>query len=149
MKKVVTVKLVDESNFSQVIALSLSEDEQHFVASNLRSLAECWLYRENGDVVPYAIYAEDTVVGFALVDLDDETATYMIWRLMIDKNHQGNGYGRRAIQALIAQAKQLGNYRFIRADFVKGNHKMEQLLDSLDFTIFGQDDREIYTKYIL
>ncbi|MGT2951399.1 N-acetyltransferase [Streptococcus cuniculi] len=145
----VTLRLVDEENFAQVIDLTVAEKDQQFVASNLRSLADCWLYRENGDVFPYAIYADDKVVGFALVDVDDEEACYMIWRLMIDWREQGKGYGKSAILALIEQAKALGKYSTIRADFVKGNHRMEQLLHSLAFTIFGQDDREIFTRRTL
>nr|WP_230082385.1 MULTISPECIES: GNAT family N-acetyltransferase [unclassified Streptococcus] len=145
----VTLRLVDEENFAQVIDLSLAEEDRSFVASNLRSLADCWLYRENGDVFPYAIYANHQVVGFALVDVDEEEACYMIWRLMIDNSQQGKGYGKTAILALMEQAKAIGKYNTIRADFVKGNQKMERLLHSLGFVNFGQDEREIFTRRTL
>lgn len=144
-----TLKLVDEENFTQVIDLTVADKDKQFVASNLRSLADCWLYRENGDVFPYAIYIEDEVVGFALVDVDEEESCYTIWRLMIDEHQQGNGYGKSAVLALMNQATALGNYRVIRADVVKGNQKMWNLLQSLGFTMFGQDDREIFTRRLL
>lgn len=142
----VTLRLVDEENFAQVIELTVAEKDKQFVASNLRSLADCWLYRENGDVFPYAIYVADEVVGFALVDIDDEESCYMIWRLMIDYRKQGNGYGKSAILALIEQAEHLGKYSMVRADFVKGNQKMERILQSLGFIVFDQDDSEIFTR---
>ncbi|MBF0787740.1 MULTISPECIES: GNAT family N-acetyltransferase [unclassified Streptococcus] len=115
----ITLRLVDEENFTQLIHLTVAEKDKQFVASNLRSLADCWLYRENGDVFPYAIYVNEEVIGFALVDIDDEESCYTIWRLMIDECQQGNGYGKSAILALIEQAKVLGKYSTIRADFVK------------------------------
>lgn len=116
----VALRFVDEENFEQVIALTVAEKDKQFVASTLRSLADCWLYRDNGDVFPYAIYADDKVVGFALIDVDDDESCYMIWRLMINQCQQGKGYGKSAVLALMEHAKTLGNYRTIRADFVKG-----------------------------
>lgn len=145
----VALRFVDEENFAQVIELMVAEKDKQFVASNLRSLADCWLYRENGDVFPYAIYADDKVVGFVLIDVDDEESCYMIWRLMIDQHQQGKGYGKSAVLALIEHAKTLGSYQTIRADFVKGNQRMEGLLLSLGFTKFGQDDREIFMRRTL
>ena len=40
------------------------------MASNAVSLAQAWLYRDNGDVFPFAIYDDDTLVGFMLVEED-------------------------------------------------------------------------------
>lgn len=60
----IDLKPVDETSFYQVLNLTVAEADKNFVASNARSLAECWLYRDNGDVFPYAVWAGDQVVGF-------------------------------------------------------------------------------------
>ena len=40
------------------------------MASNAYSLAEAWLYKDAGDVYPFAIYNDDTPVGFMMLDED-------------------------------------------------------------------------------
>lgn len=46
---------INEENFKDVIDLEVAEGQKNFVAPNVRSLAECYLYRNNNDVFPYAI----------------------------------------------------------------------------------------------
>ena len=48
----IELKLVDESSFQAVLDLKISEADERarFVAPNVRSLADAWLYRENEDV---------------------------------------------------------------------------------------------------
>ncbi|WP_242554320.1 histone acetyltransferase [Neisseria meningitidis] len=62
----IELKLVDESSFQAVLDLKISEADERarFVAPNVRSLADAWLYRENEDVFPRAIYWDKQVVGF-------------------------------------------------------------------------------------
>ncbi|BCK44867.1 hypothetical protein DAT300_04060 [Streptococcus suis] len=52
--------------------MTVAEEDKGFVAPNVSSLADAWLYRENGDVFPYAIWADEQVVGFALIDIDED-----------------------------------------------------------------------------
>lgn len=139
---------IDESNYERVLALTIDDKDKVYVAPVVRSLADAWIYRANGDVFPKAIYDGERLIGFLLLEIDDEEQTYLIWRLMIDKSNQGLGYGRATITAVIDQAKQAG-YRSIRADYVKGNHKMARILENLGFQVTGQDDREIWTNLII
>ncbi len=141
-------KDITEDNFEQVLQLELAADQTKFVASNLRSLADAWLYRANGDVFPRAIYAGDSLVGFLLLEIDEEESTYLIWRMMIDQVHQGKGYGRAVVEALIEEARRAG-FNTVRADCVKENSVMAKLLEHLAFQSIGQDDREIWTALSL
>ena len=72
----INLKLVDESSFQAVLDLKISEADERarFVAPNVRSLADAWLYRENGDVFPMAIYWNELVVGFLLLEIDKDEA---------------------------------------------------------------------------
>lgn len=141
-------KDITEDNFEQVLQLELAADQTKFVASNLRSLADAWLYRANGDVFPRAIYAGDSLVGFLLLEIDEEESTYLIWRMMIDQVHQGKGYGRAVVEALIEEARRAG-FNTVRADCVKENSVMAKLLEHLAFQSIGQDGREIWTALSL
>lgn len=82
----IALKPVDESSYQAVLDLTVAEEDKGFVAPNVHSLADAWLYRENGDVFPYAVWAGQQVVGFALIDIDEDIQQYMLWRFMIAKS---------------------------------------------------------------
>ena len=95
-------------NFYDVFDLEVTEEQDDFVASNCFSVAEAYVTLINGgQVFPFAIYSDDTPVGFIQIGYGEnadqdgvsvEKDNYEIWRFMIDKQHQGNGYGRAAMQ---------------------------------------------------
>lgn len=142
---------IQENNFRDVIKLEVMESQSKFVAPNVRSLAECYLYRKNQDVFPYAIQDGETVVGFILIDLDLPEKEIMIWRMMIDKSFQGKGYGRQVIQKVIEYAKQEPDYTLLIADYVKGNEVMANLLRDMGFKdhSFNKEDNEFVLHYSL
>ena len=143
----INLKLVDESSFQAVLDLKISDADKRarFVAPNVRSLADAWLYRENGDVFPMAIYWDEQVVGFLLLEIDKDEAEYFIWRIMIGQQYQGKGYGRKALEVLIKEAQMDRCCNHIIADYVVGNEKMKHLLTSLGFreTGFIEENNEI------
>ena len=47
------------------------------------------------------------LVGFLMHALDPDENSRWIYRLMIDRNHQGRGYGRAALRALMAHLHSL------------------------------------------
>lgn len=138
---------VDESNFEKVIQLELNENQKKFVASNVRSLADCYLYRNNNDVFPYAIQSEDQIVGFLLLDEDEENKEIMIWRMMIDKQHQNKGYGRKVVKKVIEIAEKQNKYDIVVADYVQGNEVMGNLLRSIGFQDHSYNKE--YEEYVL
>lgn len=60
-------KAITEENFGEIIRMKRPEGET-FVASNAYSLAQAWLYRDAGDVYPFAIYHDGMPVGFMMLD---------------------------------------------------------------------------------
>lgn len=118
----VILKLVDESCFEEVIRLEVEVSDKDFVASNLRSLAEEWLYRENEDVFSYVILTSEHVVGFALLEKDKEEQHFLVWRLMIDKKFQGQGSGKSSLKSIIKIASDEAVYPYVQVDYVKENH---------------------------
>lgn len=146
----IELKEVTEEDFYEVIQLKVSDDQEksRFVAPNVRSLAECWLYRKNEDLFPYAVYNGDEVVGFLLLDLDAEESEYMIWRMMVDSKHQGKGYGRQIVEAVMEMARNDEDYDVLIADYVDGNAVMKYVLESLGFerTGFDEEYNEVLMK---
>lgn len=146
----VELKEVTEDNFYEVINLKVSDEqeESRYVAPNVRSIAECWLYRKDEDVFPYAVYSGDEIVGFLLLDLDEAEREYMIWRMMVDAQHQGKGYGRQIVEAVIEMGRNDKGYDVLIADYVEGNAQMKYLLESLGFkrTGFDEENNEVLMK---
>ena len=97
---------IDETNREAVIALSVRED-QPFVAPNDYSLkqADETNAEHPGVARPFAIYADDRLVGFCMFAFDPEAEAeddrYWLWRFMIDKSDQGKGYGQAALTEII------------------------------------------------
>ena len=67
---------IDEDHFDAIIRMR-RPDGEGFVASNAHSLAQAWLYRKAGDVFPFAVYNDDTPVGFMMLDTDDDGSLYL------------------------------------------------------------------------
>lgn len=99
----VTLRPVDLRNWQQVIHLRLSQEQATRVASNLYSLAEAYV---QPSCTPYAIYANETLIGFAMAEYLAAPRAYNIPRFMIDIAWQGVGYGSLALQAIIDTLKE-------------------------------------------
>ena len=110
---IIKLESVNDSNREAVLALSVRED-QPFVAPNDVSLrqADEANSEQPGIARPFAIYADEKLVGFCMFAFDpeeeDEDDRYWLWRFMIDKNEQGKGYGQAALQEIIKYFKENG-----------------------------------------
>jgi len=111
----IELKKITTENFEECISLSLTEEQRKYVASNAYSLSEAYATLNEGKYIPmpYAIYNDDTMVGFIMAeyqpidedDPEDDENVYYLARLMIDKRYQGNGYGKEAMLKMIELIK--------------------------------------------
>ena len=97
---------INDDNRDAVLSLSVRED-QPFVAPNDVSLrqADEANAEQPGVARPFAIYADEKLVGLCMFAFDpeeeDEDDRYWLWRFMIDKNEQDKGYGQAALREII------------------------------------------------
>lgn len=140
----ITLETITEKNFDEVLKLSVRPDQARFIAANVHSLAQCYLYREANDVFPYAIVNEERVVGFALLYSDDEEAepTMTVWRIMIDAAYQGQGYGREAMKRIIDLVHSYQKYQSIFITHHPENLGAQKLYESLQFTNLGLNENQ-------
>ena len=103
-KPVISLREITSANFDDVIALRVRDEQKNYVASNTYSLAEAYAHRNH---VPFAIYADETPVGFLMYTYWEERRQYWIFRLMIAADKQGRGYGREAMRQVIERMNQL------------------------------------------
>jgi diamine N-acetyltransferase len=131
----ITLRPVTRDNFRTVIRLKLTEVQKEFVAPNVYSIAQS---KVEPECVPLAIYKDDAPIGFAMYALDSEDSNYWIYRLMIDVNHQGQGYGRAAVKALVEMLHQLPDCTKILISAVPANEAALNLYRSEGFVETGQ-----------
>ncbi len=94
----ISLKKIDKTNFEAVVDLDVHESQKRFVAPNMYSIAEASVYES---MHAYAIYDNDTPVGFTMYGRSDEDDKLWIVRLMVDASHQRKGYGTKALGLLL------------------------------------------------
>lgn len=139
----IRLELVNKDNFDAVLEVSLSAADERKVASVEYSLAQAWLYKDNGQLYPYAVMFGRKVVGFVLLSIQEEDKSYYVWRLLIDKNHQNRGYGKEVIRQVIGLAQEDSMCQKVTIHYVIGNHKMRYILEKFGFQSVGMIGQEI------
>lgn len=93
---------------------------------------------------PFAVCRGGEVVGYVMVIYDYDEAAYNIWHLMIDKAHQGEGYGRAAMELALAyiRTKPFGDSNQVLLTVNPENHAACGLYRSLGFSETGRSDED-------
>ncbi len=140
----ITLRDITMDNFTECIKLSVSEEQRNFVASNVYSLAEA---KADSVSNPYAIYADEQMVGFIMYDFEPKENRGYVSRLMIDERFQGQGYGRNAMSQVIDRLKAIPECRGIQTSCVHANAAAQHLYESLGFQHTGETiDDEIVLR---
>jgi len=126
---------VTPANRALVTALQLAPEQTDFVASNEASLREA---RSDRDARPRAIMAGDRVVGFLMYEADDDEAR--IYRFMIDRAHQGQGYGKAALREVLDEIMGLGHISHVSICYEPENEAARQLYRAAGFVEEGLDE---------
>jgi diamine N-acetyltransferase len=118
-----------------VLDLAVEPEQEPFVASNARSIAEAhfepraWFR---------AVYTDDVPVGFVMAYREPPTA-FWVWRFMIDAAHQGKGYGRLALQLLVDEARKDGVGE-VKLSCHPGEHSPHEFYTRFGFVDTGEVD---------
>ena len=144
----ITLQPITADNWIDCINLKPTEEQQRigFVSPNQLSLAQAYAERW---WQPYAIYADDIMVGFVLygcwpqsgVSIHHtaaEPGAHFILRFMIDAHYQGRGYGRAGMAAVIAQIKTEPGVYKIAISYDESNPVMARLCMSVGFQPTGR-----------
>ena len=101
-KSVVSIRDITKDSFFGFCQLSVSEEQKSFVDSVAESMAEA-NFSESAWF--QGIYADETPVGFLMLDDQPDIPKYYVWRFMIDQRFQSMGFGRKALDLLIEHVK--------------------------------------------
>jgi RimJ/RimL family protein N-acetyltransferase len=132
---------ITPDNVHDVTALRTHKSQERFVAPVIGSLRDALLPEviDGGAVTPWyrAIEADGVLAGFMMVaDTNAHHPHPYLWRLLVDRMHQGRGIGQQAMLALIEQRRQRGDTRLMTS-WVPGHGSPAPLYLGLGFIPTG------------
>ncbi|MBM7663601.1 diamine N-acetyltransferase [Solibacillus kalamii] len=161
----IELQKISGDNIDEVTALDVGEKQKELIleTTNLRCFADAHMLNADGiPATPLAIYADDTMVGFLMYiydTLDHESfeseafygkKAYFIWHNMIDKNHQGKGFGKLAFEKMLLDIETMpnGEAEYIALFYHKNNVIAKTLYTSFGFVDTGiiQDNSMLAVK---
>ena len=131
----VSLKPVTRENLEEVLALRVNEDQEKYVISNAESLSRAYVYSETA--YPFAIYDDDTIVGFIMMGYYEVKRYYTLWEFMIDSKYQNKGYGRKALKLGLNFVKEKFGPVDIYTGVIPGNTVAKKLYESVGFESTG------------
>lgn len=138
-KATVSLREITKETVNSVLNLSVTKEQEQFVASNAVSIAEAYF---STAAWFRAIYADETPVGFLMLSDQPDKGEYFLWRFMVDAQHQGKGYGRRALELLIEHVKTRPNAKELFLSHVPGPGSPEGFYHRLGFEHTGEQAGE-------
>jgi len=159
----IELKKVTFDMYDDFVKLAVHQHQEPYVASAIKSLAQAYVYMTEYDdpTVVYGIFADEKLVGFIKYCYYREKGPgaeifekncYHIWRLFIDKGHQGKGYGKAAVEQALAiiKTKPHGKGNSVYVSYEPENAASKALFASFGFMEtdkkFDEDDDEIIAR---
>ncbi|MBO4872734.1 MAG: GNAT family N-acetyltransferase [Lachnospiraceae bacterium] len=149
---------LNKYNVWDVVELTVNKEQESFIAGNEWSLVHAYVgNKTEGAVYPFGVFDDDKAVGFLMIAYDygevcnDPDApeisknNYFLWRLMIDEQEQGKGYGRKAAELALEFVKTFphGKADYCWLCYDKNNEVARKLYLSMGFQEIGEQDGDI------
>ena len=125
---------VDDTNRAAVLGLRPKPEQQQFVATNEASLQQA---AQTPSCMPFLVLAGVQPVGFAMYAPDPDDGNYWIYRLMIDGDFQGQGYGAKALAAVTGLIFETTGCPFITLGVAPNNSTAKRLYERAGFRDAG------------
>jgi diamine N-acetyltransferase len=100
---VVSLRTLSGSNRQAVEALRVSPSQERFVSGVAESLREA-AAEPDGRALSWAVYADDTPVGFVMISDEVGSPDYIphyLWKLLIDERYQRQGFGTATLDLIV------------------------------------------------
>src|ERR1041385_6154187 len=140
------VRPVTINNWRELSKLKVREDQTHFVASNVHSIAESQFGYDDPDdghwdMYPFGIYDDNGApVGFLMYGYNFAAPKMQafIIRLMVDENQQGKGFGRFGMNWMLDRFREEERIKHVGISYEPDNEVGRKLYASLGFVETGE-----------
>ena len=107
---VVSLRPITDANREAVESLAVAPEQRRFVSGVRESLLQA-AGEPGAHALFWAIYAEETPVGFVMIADEVGSPDYIpqyLWKLFIDEGHQRRGFGTAALDLIVEYFRQRG-----------------------------------------
>lgn len=139
------IRPVTKENWKELVALNVRDDQKHFVASNLYSIAEAQFGETvpgegHWEMHPYGMYDEGKPVGFLMLSYNYDFPRFQgfILRLMVDAAQQGKGYGKFGMNWMLEKFRADARVQVVGISYEPNNEVARKLYASLGFQETGE-----------
>lgn len=134
----ITLREVTKETLRDITRLRVSPQQERLVATNAESVAEAYFSR---DIAWFrAVYADDTAVGFLMLEDDAAKETYFLWRFMVDARYQRKGIGQKALELLFDYVKTRPGAKILYTSCVPGEGSPGPFYEKMGFAYTGEED---------
>jgi len=138
----INLRKITKESLIDVLKLEVGEDQKHLVAPNSVSIAQAHFSEEAWF---RAISLGDKPIGFVMLYDDpdrgkEENHHYDLWRFMIDRNYQGKGYGKRALELVIEFIRKESTQKDMSLSVVPADGGAEPFYRQFGFEFTGEID---------
>jgi diamine N-acetyltransferase len=142
---VVTLRKFTDVNREAVLALRVAHEQERFVGGSVQNaLADATEYPQ---AKPWyrVIYAGDEPVGFVMISWNCEPqppeiiGPWFLWKLLIDKRHQGRGFGSEVVRQVAELVRAEGATELFTS-FVLGDGGPAGFYERIGFVPTGDVD---------
>jgi len=136
----INLRDITEHNWIDMIDLEITKEQENYVSLNSESIAASKFYDH---YVNKGIYLGDEAVGFIQYfpnHREGKPNEIYIDQLMIDTQHQGKGYGTRAVGLVLEEIKQRDDCKAISICYVEGHDVMKEFFERFGFKVVDQDE---------
>lgn len=131
----VSLRRITAKTVRSICNLAVSDDQKRFVAPNAVSIAQAYFCK---NAWFRAIYADETPVGFVMLNENQKRGSYYLWRFMIDAKHQGRGYGRKALNLIIARVKKNPKAEALTLSVARAEGSADEFYKTFGFDFTGK-----------
>jgi diamine N-acetyltransferase len=131
----VSLRRITAKTVRSICNLAVSDDQKRFVAPNAVSIAQAYFCK---NAWFRAIYADETPVGFVMLNENQKRGSYYLWRFMIDAKFQGRGYGRKALNLIIARVKKNPKAKALTLSVVRAEGSADEFYKTFGFDFTGK-----------
>lgn len=142
------IRLVEIDAGNWRIPLSVSKEQELYVANTTTILARAYAYR-NVRSAAFFIYYDTTPVGMCLYHDEESLNAYIFSELLIDEKFQKKGYGKAATKMVLELMRNDGKYSKVILCYIEGNIAAKKLYDNFGFIEIDRDGDEIIMETVL
>ncbi len=130
-----TIKIIPREKWDIVKELSVYNEQSHFIETSEQCLNDAKNDAYNMKWNFYGIYANHKLIGFAMNGENRILFYKQVWldRFMIDKKHQGKGYGKKSITLILEKMREDYRCKKIYLSVHEDNYNAIRLYEKLGF----------------